>query len=215
MLACTDGSRAVRIHLILQLFELCHIHRIRILCAGCYGCNLTRNIVICITDRYGRFSRLPRRIRIRRLCLCARIIPNGSSRHSSLRFAAQCNTTLYGYIRIMSDSNRIINRCRSLAVCGTDENCMVGIFHLTIIPHHKTVLRISHRIFRPYYGRIRHLIRRIVKARQHGIRTFIVLGASQCIIDTHKCRAKCIIRLITATKCHSRTATIRIFDSRT
>ena len=165
MLTCTDGSGAVRIHLILQLFELCHIHRIRILCAGCYGCNLTRNIVICITDRYGRFSRLPRRIRIRGLCLCTRIIPNGSSRHSSLRFTAQCNATLYGYIRIMSDSDRIINRCRSLAVCRTDENRMIGVFYLTIIPHHKTVLRISHRIFRPYYSRIGHLIRRIVKAR--------------------------------------------------
>ena len=115
----------------------------------------------------------------------------------------------------MSNSDRIINRCRSLAVCRTDENRMIGIFHLTIIPHHKTILRISHRIFRPYYGRIRHLIRRIVKARQHSIRTFIVLVASQCIIDTHKCGTKCIIRLITATKCHSRTATVRIFDSRT
>ena len=50
---------------------------------------------------------------------------------------------------------------------------------------------------------------------EHGIRTFIAFRASQCIIDTHKCGAKCIIRLITATKCHSRTATIRIFDSRT
>ena len=215
MLTCTDGSGTVRIHLILQLFELCHIHRIRILCAGCYGCNLTRNIVIRITDRYDRFSRLPRRICIRRLCLCTRIIPNGASRYSRLRFTAQCNATLYGYIRIMSDSDRIINRCRSLAVCGTNENCMIRIFHLTIIPHYKTILRISHRIFRPYYGRIKHLIRRIVKARQHGIRTFIAFRASQCIIDTHKCGAKCIIRLITATKCHSRTATIRIFDSRT
>ena len=215
MFTCTDGSGAVRIHLILQLFKLCHIHRIRILCAGCYGCNLTRNIVICITDRYGRFSRLPRRIRIRGLCLCTRIIPNGSSRHSSLRFTAQCNAILYGYIRIMPDSDRIINRCRSLAVCRTDENRMIRIFYLTIIPHYKTVLRISHRIFRPYYGRIGHLIRRIVKARQHGIRTFISLGASQCIIYTHKCGAKCIIRLITATKCHSRTATVRIFDSGT
>ena len=134
MLTCTDGSRAVRIHLILQLFELCHIHRIRILCAGCYGCNLTCNIVIYITDRYGRFSRLPRRIRIRGLCLCTRIIPNGSSRHSSLRFTAQCNAALYGYIRIMSDSDRIINRCRSLAVYRTDKNRMIGVFYLTIIP---------------------------------------------------------------------------------
>ena len=115
----------------------------------------------------------------------------------------------------MSDSNRIINRCRSLAIRGTDENRMIRIFHLTIIPHYKTVLRISHRIFRPYYGRIGHLIRCIVKARQHGIRTFFALRASQCVIYTHKCRAKCIIRLITATKCHSRTATIRIFDSGT
>jgi len=43
-----------------------------------------------------------------------------------------------GFMRIVDAqlverfSNRIINRCRSLAVCGTDENCMVGIFHLTI-----------------------------------------------------------------------------------
>ena len=135
----------------LYRFQLCHVHRIGVLCTGRHVCNLAGH---CRTGRSCRFTdrnssrcRFPCACRIISMITARRVIAGDSSICICHTPRAKRYATCFLHIGIVPDGNGIRHVCRDCSVSGAEDNTAGSPCKFSLIAENKGVICIFHFIF--------------------------------------------------------------------